>query len=552
MSRNYFDIPRKTLLGQIVGLPINLDTPKSQTPHALSLTINWAEYGSNGLSVPYANELAIPVSMQQGITYPIDRIRSVYIDNSNSDINVVIYFGDTQYTVMCQPRAVVWWPVITNLPEALIIGQRFRPGTQPATRIIFSNVAVPPGTAIERPISLPQYAATNPSGTTSSARDLVEFFRAPVVGDLIAPLTYPLYSDFALLQIGGTPYPAGYGLYITNLRLDALASRESPANEVSISNADLIYGDTGTVITTAPIRVAVNSIAAGVSNLATADNPIYDIQGAQIRLDASRPVYLRLRNNRPVNPTIPPFHSQLITNGQIVYAVHFDNEDSGAVVPPFLPVDILFQATASSVVVTDVYTFPGIPIGAASFERVVLVCVFGDTATDSNALAVSIAGQDASLINSAPLTSGARFQRLSIYGCVKPDALTLADIVVAFSGNSNKCAIAVFTMTGTRGAFGPFQTRSANGNAAANSIAVALDIPANGGAIAFAVADGIAGALATWTGLGESFDFNIGATDEFTGLSLLSPTALLAPLQVNWVGAHANTAMLALSFAQRT
>lgn len=535
-----------------MSYPISTEKPRTQTPHALTVNIDWRQYGADGLSDPYALDLAVAVNLQQGVVYPLDKVRSVYIDNSFSDIIVSVQFRDTNYVITCAARESIWLPVVTNLLDALIIGQNFAPGEAPLTTVIFSNLDRPPFSNTERNVTFPRHAATNPSGTSAGTRDLVEFFRAPALGDLIAPLTYPLFSDFALIQIGGTPYPVGYSLYITNLRLDALKSNDSPANEVSISTADLIYGDTGELITTSPIRMGVESTLVGVTNITVPDNPIYDLQGTQIRLNASRTIYLRLRNNRPVSSAIPPFHAQLQVIGQIVYSVHFDNANPDTVVPPFLPVNLSFVDARLSNAVLDVYSFLGVNLGTTSFERVTLLCVTIDVSANSGPLAVSVNGQDAVLIAQTDLLAGVRHQKLSVYACPTTDAAIVADILVGCPGISNFCTIALFRMTGTRGSFAPFQSRSAAGGpGVGGSILTAVDIPANGGAIAFAVADGLVGVTATWTGILETFNLNP-ATDEFTGGFVVTPFPIVQPIQTFWTGAHNNTAQLAVSFAPRT
>lgn len=111
-------------------------TKMIKAPGTVAVPINWADYGGAvGASCLIEVDLSI-----LGPANPLDKIRSVYIDNTFSDQDVFVYFPDTQFTMICPANSVVMAPAWTNGLKAQLFASGFLNFTVPSTTFHFSNV----------------------------------------------------------------------------------------------------------------------------------------------------------------------------------------------------------------------------------------------------------------------------------------------------------------------------------------------------------------------------------------------------------------------------
>jgi len=122
--------------------PVGLDTPKSAMgPNSVRLDIDWsaAPYLASTLNPVVAVEVDL---LGSAVQTPLDQIRSVYIDNSNSITPIYVQFPDTDFVIQCPPRSVAWQPVLTGQQKAIIMGVGFVSNLVPVSRIHFTNIDV--------------------------------------------------------------------------------------------------------------------------------------------------------------------------------------------------------------------------------------------------------------------------------------------------------------------------------------------------------------------------------------------------------------------------
>ena len=134
-----------------------------------------------------------------------------------------------------------------------------------------------------------------------------------------------MLGDFVVFPIAASPYPSGYFLYLTHFNTFAFYDFTVTASEETFSRIELIYNDTNEIILQSYIQyIQLSSIAQCV-------NPVINLKGTQLRLDASRPIALRIYNSRAVSST--PFRLPVRTQTQLVYSVHFDENVQTSAAP---------------------------------------------------------------------------------------------------------------------------------------------------------------------------------------------------------------------------
>lgn len=142
MSKNLSTFPNQPFIGTLYGVPIPLclSKPDANGPKAVPIRIDWAQYGASS-NKP---NVGVVVNFQANNVSPaIPAIRSLYIDNTFSDVAVYVQFQDTLFTITVPPRAVVMSPVFSNLMQFVVYAEGFFTGRVPTTTIFASNVEQP-------------------------------------------------------------------------------------------------------------------------------------------------------------------------------------------------------------------------------------------------------------------------------------------------------------------------------------------------------------------------------------------------------------------------
>lgn len=117
-----------------------LCTPMQKAPFTVPVKINWADYGA----VNVASKVSVGINLYQSAAanggFLLDKIRSIYIDNTFSTVTVYVTFVDTQHTVYALPNTAGWYPVLTNGGNVIVFAEFFTDNAIPITTIQFTNI----------------------------------------------------------------------------------------------------------------------------------------------------------------------------------------------------------------------------------------------------------------------------------------------------------------------------------------------------------------------------------------------------------------------------
>ena len=109
------------------------------------LNFNWLAYGASEAN----SNINVLVDLGGGGNRaPLDRIRTIYIDNLASNVPIFVQFIDTLFTVTAQPNSAGWYPVFTNSQKFIVGAFGFTNVNIPSSAIYVTNILVPPYTDI--------------------------------------------------------------------------------------------------------------------------------------------------------------------------------------------------------------------------------------------------------------------------------------------------------------------------------------------------------------------------------------------------------------------
>jgi hypothetical protein len=195
MARLFNGVLLKSALFSPTAQPITLFGKSNLPPLQVSAFIDWKLYNNNGA----IKTVGIPLDLGSGGTFQaantggtgantavIDRVVSVYIDNSGSNVPVYVVFPDTGHTIICGPQSTETDLALTNGLKVIIYGLGFTGGPQPTTQIFFSNTILQANSSPEVSFVAPQYFASDTApGITNQTP-----YRALAVGDRQTSIAY--------------------------------------------------------------------------------------------------------------------------------------------------------------------------------------------------------------------------------------------------------------------------------------------------------------------------------------------------------------------------
>jgi len=173
------------------------------------LHFDWTSYGA-----PVNKGVAVNVQFNLGTmsTSLLDKIRSVYIDNLNSNVPVFVQFPDTLFTVTAQPNSAGFYPVMTN-DDNLTVAALNISTPVPSCSIYVTNIPIPPYT--DNQISNAQFLAS--ANLARSLNIQNSNYGTPALGDQFISVSFDcrIHNGNNSAQIFNTPRPSGF-LYITH------------------------------------------------------------------------------------------------------------------------------------------------------------------------------------------------------------------------------------------------------------------------------------------------------------------------------------------------
>jgi hypothetical protein len=164
-------------------------------------------------------------------------------------------------------------------------------------------------------------------------------------------------------------------------------------------------------------------------------------------------------------------------------------------------VAINFTDRAENVNAQTSYNFPGRAIGDPAINRKVVVAIAAGASSTGRTATVTVGGIDAPVVRFLQTEASAPTSYVALYAAIVPTG-TNADIAVNWSGQVSRTGVGLFRMLGAAASAHQVVTADTG-----SPLAVNIDVPARGGAIAVAL-NGEGGSV-TWTGLNEDYDADL-------------------------------------------
>jgi hypothetical protein len=294
--RTFQQYPLVNYIGQPFTKPISVFGVNGQS---IPLTFNWLVYGVSTA----APNLVVQVDMGNSIVaQKINNIRSVYIDNTGSDVPIYIIFPDTNCVVVCQPNCTIWAPCYTAGMKALVAGLGFFTGDIPSTAITFTNLIVPPATNIEIQTAVDLWKAS--SAITRGNTIYNTNLGVPALGDQLTGSQFGITANNSQ-----TIFNLGTGfIYITELIL-SISNAQIAANAGPVLGVGTAFFESTGVsgILVSPIFVLL-----GQNNASSTVNVFTEIlrQHGNFKLDGSQLWRVRwVTNGNFSNGTLSSFFS---------------------------------------------------------------------------------------------------------------------------------------------------------------------------------------------------------------------------------------------------
>ncbi len=165
-------------------------TPPKNLPGGVPVNINWSNYTPPGV-IPVA--VRIPLNINFGVRTPLDKIVSMYVDNSFNSNPVYVFFPDTGYGISISAGATQWFPIVTNAYD-VVFASEFVPNDAGQTRFIFVNVNIEPIESAAIQTVAPEWLGTSFQNPILSPSDLIasRYRRSPALGDMMKEQLYSL------------------------------------------------------------------------------------------------------------------------------------------------------------------------------------------------------------------------------------------------------------------------------------------------------------------------------------------------------------------------
>lgn len=260
-----------------VKLPQGVKVPGGRVPPSVCpVSIDWNLYWQ--LAQQPAN-IGVAVNLQASSVMAsiLDRIASVKIDNSASSVPVYVWFPDTNDVVTCAPFTVVTFPCLTNLLTCNIIALGLTAGFIPQCRVFFYNVELPPAVDAEINQAAALYKASTDipffNGNLKSAG-----YDTPALGDQAFSTQYPMVSSNPQTVLPAKPRGQWR---LTHLTANIVGVAAANPNTL-IGSFSFQAGITGLTFFSADY-IYNNSTSV------TLYQPIFNLQGMQLKLDATVP-----------------------------------------------------------------------------------------------------------------------------------------------------------------------------------------------------------------------------------------------------------------------
>lgn len=277
-----------------VGWPVKIFDPPKQKPLGVMLNFNWAVYFA---AMNNASNIAVDVDVNSGGTSQggvIDKIVTAKIDNSNSNVPILIWFPDSGDVVTCPPQTIATLPCTTNGSTCKIIAQGLNSGNLPLTNIIFYNYFIPPSVDPLVQLVFPQYLG---SPTIQRGNFLTPGFGPPALGDQAATLNAS-FNNGSIGPLTNIILPATTGFYYVtaiNVSMNLFRVQYAVAG-ANLSFADFSIFDMTSGQILLPLRVWNASATSTSVFFDVINTNLFNVKGMNLRLDATHNYGMILSN----------------------------------------------------------------------------------------------------------------------------------------------------------------------------------------------------------------------------------------------------------------
>lgn len=186
-------------------------------PTIVPVDVIWSAYGADSTKPSVGVTLDLGIGANNQPNSLLDKIASVYIDNTQSNVPIYVYFPSTGFTVTAPPNSSTWYPVHTFDYKANIYGVGFVTGQIPRTTIFFSNVFVPPYTDYEINQAIALWRAS--PNITRGTNIFTNGYSVPAVGDQIFSNNLDVFPLGANANILNSPNASGGFFYVTGISM---------------------------------------------------------------------------------------------------------------------------------------------------------------------------------------------------------------------------------------------------------------------------------------------------------------------------------------------
>jgi hypothetical protein len=116
MSFSFAGFTTQNYIGTVYRQPIQV---AGKGGFAVKLSYNFLSYGAGAANSAIVVQSNLVGGAGGSYGQLLDRIRSIYIDNTGNPLPLYVKFPDTDFTVSAQPYSIGWYPVFTNGFEVL-------------------------------------------------------------------------------------------------------------------------------------------------------------------------------------------------------------------------------------------------------------------------------------------------------------------------------------------------------------------------------------------------------------------------------------------------
>lgn len=255
MARTFFNIPTQPYVGVLYKKPVALCDPTRKISNMVPVDIDWNVYGASS-NKP---NIGITLNMvaQNNVPSLLAAIMSVYIDNTNSNVPIFVYFPDTQFTAVCGPNTSQFIPVITGATSAIIFALGMATGSIPYTKIFFFDTIVQGFADVEKQYTFPQWRAS--PAIQRGSTFFTEGYGSPALGDQTQSAYIPItnlnpITLFGGAQSSGRIYLTHCFVYMSNLttgattftlnyRIETVTSQLFLWTVQTIANTSIVYAN---------------------------------------------------------------------------------------------------------------------------------------------------------------------------------------------------------------------------------------------------------------------------------------------------------------------